>query len=144
MFIILAYAPLLLCLPLLLVLGLVFVVVPGGFIVVLVGLSYVAFAGLSFVLAEISSFIGLAVSRRRQGRTQARRATTSSRNVSPAGNPPFVPPGVPIPLTVGFTENRAIEPSSKLTMSGRRAGDLDRIRALDARRAADRQERTAA
>jgi hypothetical protein len=44
----LVYAPFLLCLPALLVVGLVFVVVPGGFIVVLSALYYasVGFIGL--------------------------------------------------------------------------------------------------
>jgi hypothetical protein len=41
-FVILIYAPTLLCLPVLLVVGLVFVVIPGGFIVVLGGLYYQA------------------------------------------------------------------------------------------------------
>ena len=57
-FIILAYVPFLLLLPVLLVVGLVFVVVPGGFIVVLGGLYYAA--------AGLVGLLGLAARQRRQ------------------------------------------------------------------------------
>ena len=55
-FALLVYAPLLLCLPALLVVGLVFVVVPGGFIVVLGAVYY--------VLAGFTGLVGFAAAKR--------------------------------------------------------------------------------
>ena len=145
MFIILAYAPLLLCLPLLLVIGLVFVVVPGGFIVVLIGLYYLTLAGLYYAFAGLTSLVGLAVNRRGQARTlRARRASTSAESASRSRQPPLVPRGAPIPVTVGFGENGAVRPASTFALNRRRTGDLDRIRALDHARVADRQARARA
>jgi hypothetical protein len=76
-FAILAYAPFLLFLPVLLVLGLVFVVVPGGFIVVLGGFYYAAMG--------FASLLGLAASRSRQTRaTPSRRTRPSFDTASPS------------------------------------------------------------
>jgi hypothetical protein len=55
-FALLVYAPLLLCLPALLVVGLVFVAVPGGFIVVLGAVYY--------VLAGFTGLVGFAAAKR--------------------------------------------------------------------------------
>ena len=74
-FIILVYAPFLLFLPVLLVAGLVFVVVPGGFIVVLGGLYYAA--------AGVVGLLGLAARQRRQA--GASRDDTNVDTPSPAG-----------------------------------------------------------
>jgi hypothetical protein len=139
-FVILAYAPLLLCLPVLLVVGLVFVVVPGGFIVVLVGLYYVVLAGLYYASSGLTGLVGLAASTRWQARAlRARRASTSSEDASPSRQPSFVPRGAPIRVTVGFEKDPAVGPSPNGALNRRRTGDLDRIKALDARRA-DRQD----
>jgi len=129
-FVTLAYAPFLLLLPLLLIAGLVFVVVPGGFIVVLIGLYYLAMAGLSYAFAGLISLAGLATSRRRQ----ARRPSTSSEKASPSRRPSPVRRGAPIPVTVGFATDRPVGPSPSLALNRPRTGDLDRIRALGARR----------
>ena len=139
MLVILAYTPLLLFLPVLLVVGLVFVVVPGGFIVVLVGLYYVVLAGLYYAFAGLSGLVRLAASSRSQARPRrARRASTTSENVSPSRQPSPVPRGAPIPVTVGFRKDRAAGQSVSLARNRRRTGDLDRIKALHAGPAADR------
>lgn len=139
MLITLAYAPFLLCLPLLLLVGLVFVVVPGGFIVVLVGLYFVVLAGLYYAFAGLSCLVRLAWSSRRQARTRrAPRARTTSANVSPSRQPSSVPRSAPLPVTVGFRKDRAVGASPGLVRNRRRTGDLDRIRALGAGPAADR------
>ena len=77
----LAYFPLLLCVPILLVVGLVFVVVPGGFIIVLAGAYYlwIGFIGLLGSAAE-----------------QRRRATRARRPVGASW--PFVRLAAPSPL----------------------------------------------
>jgi hypothetical protein len=64
---ILVYAPVLLCLPILVVGGIVFVVVPGGFIIVL--------GSLYWASAELIGLAGLAASRRRRAaRSRTQRA----------------------------------------------------------------------
>jgi hypothetical protein len=62
----LAYAPVLLFLPILLVVGLVFVVVAGGFLIVL--------SGLYFMLVAIIGVVGLAARGRRRARRKERPA----------------------------------------------------------------------
>jgi hypothetical protein len=60
----LAYSPVLILLPILLVVGLVFTVVTGGFIIVL--------TGLYFMLVQIIGVVGLAARARRRARREER------------------------------------------------------------------------
>jgi len=81
--VIVVYTPILLFLPVLLLVGVVFVVVPGGFIIVLCGLYYtmVGFTGL----------LGLSVSGRRRAGASRVPANTSSENRSRPGRSSFDP-----------------------------------------------------
>jgi hypothetical protein len=134
-FLILAYTPVLLCLPLLLVVGLVFVVVPGGFIVVLGGLYYawVGFTGL----------LGFAAARRWQARgSRIRRAHANFDPGSRPRQPSVAPRGAPAAVTLGFRNDRAA--GSRLALSRRGTGDAGRAATLDPGRASDRQDRARA
>ena len=106
---ILVYSPVLLCLPILAVVGIVFVVVPGGFIIVL--------GGLYWASAEFIVLAGLAASRRRRAaryRTRWARPTsvlapqTKPRRFEPAS---AVPPGA---STVALRNDRAPGPAPNL------------------------------
>jgi hypothetical protein len=71
-----AYLPFLLFIPILLVLGIVFVIVPGGFIIVLAGAYYASL--------EVLALLGLAAGRRRRAvRANRRRAQASLALVTP-------------------------------------------------------------
>jgi hypothetical protein len=82
----LLYSPLLIFLPILLLAGIIFVVVPGGFIIVLAGAYYFASAGLI-------GLVGLATKRRRHAihanpqRSKARSALLRPTNRSPSKRP---------------------------------------------------------
>ncbi|MFL5865193.1 MAG: hypothetical protein ACJ780_31245 [Solirubrobacteraceae bacterium] len=111
MFIILVYAPFLLCLPVLLLAGVVFVVVPGGFIVVLGGLYYAAmwFGGL----------LWFAANRRWRARSsRVRRANTTIENTSPSGRASFGPrrATAPSPGAVRLTNDRAAGAAPSLVL----------------------------
>jgi hypothetical protein len=102
-FIILAYAPILLWLPVLLLAGVVFVVVPGGFIVVLGGLYYMAVA--------LTGVLGLAVRGRSRDRSsRGRRGHTSVENASRSGRSSLGPHGgiASTPVAVALTNARAV------------------------------------
>jgi hypothetical protein len=79
----LLYSPLLIFLPILLLAGIIFVVVPGGFIIVLAGVFYFASAGLI-------GLVGLATKLRRHAihanpqRSKARSALLHPTNRSPS------------------------------------------------------------
>ena len=86
MFVILAYAPILMGLPLLLLGGVVFVVVPGGFIIVLGALYYAA--------VGLTGLLGLAASGRSRDRaSRARRTNTGFENASRSGRSSLGPRG---------------------------------------------------
>jgi hypothetical protein len=72
-----AYLPFLLFIPILLVLGILFVIVPGGFIIVLAGAYYASL--------EVLGLLGLAAGRRRRAvRANRRRAQGSHALVTPS------------------------------------------------------------
>lgn len=125
-FVILAYAPFLLFLPVLLLGGVVFVVVPGGFIIVLGGLYYAAtgFAGL----------LGLAANSRWRARaSRAPRANTTFGDTTPAGRAPSRPRGAiaPSPIAVPLMKHRVIGSPPSLVPPPRGLGDVDPLRTLD-------------
>jgi hypothetical protein len=124
-FLILAYAPILLCLPVLLIVGLVFVVIPGGFIVVLGGLYY-AFVGLTGLL-------GLAVSRRRRAGASRVPPKTSFENASRSGRSPF-DPGRAIaarPTAYGLTSDRAVGSAPNLALRRRGPDEVNLVAARE-------------
>jgi hypothetical protein len=85
-----AYLPFLLFIPILLVLGILFVIVPGGFIIVLAGAYYASL--------EVLGLLGLAAGRRRRAvRANRRRANASYALVTP--RTPGPQPGRPVALT---------------------------------------------
>lgn len=85
-----AYFPFLLFIPILLVLGIIFVIVPGGFIIVLVGAYYASL--------EVLGLLGLAARRRRRAvRANRRRAQGSLALVTPRTS--GSQPGRPVALT---------------------------------------------
>ena len=119
MFVILAYAPFLLCLPVLLLAGVVFFVVPGGFIIVLGGLYYVTagFAGL----------LGLGANKRWQARaSRAGRAHTTFANTPPAIRATSRQRGaIPAnPVTVQFTRARVAGPARSFVPRQRGSHDV--------------------
>jgi hypothetical protein len=98
-----AYWPFLIFLPLLLVVGIIFVVVPGGFIIVLAG-AYYASAG-------VLGLVGLATtSWRRQTRTNRRPAKASSTFPSPIRRSPSSGLSVraPRPITAARRNDRTV------------------------------------
>ena len=90
----LLYSPLLIFLPILLLLGIIFVVVPGGFIVVLAGAYYFASAG-------VVALVGLATKRRRHAiDAKPDRSRTSSARLRPAARTAPSRRGADAPSTV--------------------------------------------
>jgi hypothetical protein len=134
---ILFYVPILLCLPVLLV-GLVLVFIPGGFIIVLGGLYY-AFVGFTGLL-------GLAVSRRRwpgasrvppnpssENATRSGRSSSGSRRAIAARPPAF-----------GLATDPAVGSVPNLELSRRALGDIDLVSARERGHDPDRQDGTRA
>jgi hypothetical protein len=130
---ILFYTPILLCLPVLLVVG-VFVCIPGGFIVVLGGLYY--------ALVWLTGLLGLAVSRRRRSRASRVPPNTSSENASRSGRSPFGPPRAIAarPAAFGSTTGPAIGPAPNLKLSRRGSDDISLVAARERGQAPDRQD----
>jgi hypothetical protein len=119
-FAILAYAPFLVFLPVLLLIGVVFVVVPGGFIIVLAGLYYAA--------AGFTSLLGVEVTRRwRARRSRVRRTSPSFENASPSGRSSSGPRGAiaPRPIAVGSTNDRMVGSAANVLLSRRGSADVD-------------------
>jgi hypothetical protein len=135
MFLIVAYAPILLCLPLLLLIGVVFVVIPGGFIIVLAGLYYAA--------AGFTSLLGLEVTRRWRARSsRVRRADKSFENASPSGGRSSGPRGAIArrPVAVGSTNDRVIAAAPSVLLSRRGSDDVDLVAPLERSRVPDGQD----
>jgi hypothetical protein len=118
-FVILAYAPILLCLPVLLTVGIVFVVIPGGFIIVLGGLYY--------ALVGFTGLLGLAVSRRRRAGARQLRPNTTSENASRSGRSSFDPRrAIAVrPTPYGLTGVRAVASAPNLELSRRGSDDIN-------------------
>ena len=120
MFVIVAYAPFLLLLPVLLLVGVVFVVVPGGFIIVL-GAFYYAATGLAGLL-------GLAARRRWRARaSHARQANTAPEKTSPPRRAPFGPRGAIAanPMVVPLTNAGVVGPAPSLVPRRRGSDKVD-------------------
>ena len=125
-FVILIYAPILLCLPVLLLVGVVFVVVPGGFIVVLAGLYYAA--------AGFTSLLGVAATRRwRARRSRVRRADAGSAYASPSGRSSSTRPRAiaPRPVAVGSTNHRAVRSAPNVLASRQRSDGIELVAPLE-------------
>jgi membrane protein implicated in regulation of membrane protease activity len=133
-FAILAYAPLLLCLPVLLLIGVVFVVVPGGCIVVLAGFYYLA--------AGFTSLLGLEVTRRWRGRrSRVRRTSPRFENVSSSRSSSGRRGTIaPKPIAVGFTNERAVGSAANVLLSRRGSDDVDLVAPLERGRVAGGQD----
>jgi hypothetical protein len=134
-FFILAYAPFLLYLPVLLVLGLVFVVVPGGFIIVLGGLYY---AGMG-----LTGLLGLAASQRRQANaSRVRQRNARFETPLPFSRSPSHRRGAiaPSPIAVGFSNDRAVGSPGNVRLSRRRSDDVDLVARLDRQRVPAEQD----
>ena len=118
MFGILFYAPILLCLPVLLVAGVLFCI-PGGFIVVLGGLWYA-------LVWLFTGLLGLAVSRRRQAGASRVRPNTSSANASPSGRSSFGSRRAIAarPTAFGLSTDRAVGSAPNLELSRRGSDDI--------------------
>jgi hypothetical protein len=99
-----AYLPFLLFIPILLVLGIFFVIVPGGFIIVLAGAYYASL--------EVLGLLGLAARRRRRAvRANRRRAQGGLALVTPR------PPGSQLARPVALT--RDLRPRPELASVSR-------------------------
>ena len=131
---ILFYAPILLCLPVLLVFG-VLVCIPGGFIVVLGGLYYASvwlFTGL----------LGLAVSRRRQAGASRVRPNTSSENAWRSGRSSFGsrPAIAARPTAFGLATDLTVGSAPNLELSRQGSDDVNRLASREPGNVPDRQD----
>ena len=139
MFVILAYAPILMGLPLLLLGGVVFVVVPGGFIIVLGALYYAA--------VGLTGLLGLAAGARSRDRaSRARRTNTGFENASRSGRSSLGPRGAiapspiaPSPVAVPLTNDRVVVSAPSLVRRRRGSDDIDSARRIDPGRTLDSQ-----
>ena len=134
-FAMLAYAPVLICLPLLLLVGVVFVVVPGGFIIVLAALYYAA--------AGFTSLLGLEVTRRwRARRSRLRPTSPSFENASRSSRSSSGHRGAiaPRPIAVGSTNDRAVGSAANVLLSRRGSDDVDLVAPLERGRLPDGQD----
>jgi hypothetical protein len=124
MFGILFYAPILLCLPLLLLVG-VFVCIPGGFIIVLGGLYY--------ALVWLTGLLGLAVSRRRRSRASRVAPNTSSENASRSGRSSFGSRRAIAarPTAFELTTDPAVAPAPNLELRPRGSDDINLVAARE-------------
>ena len=133
MFGILFYAPILLCLPLLLLVG-VLVCIPGGFIIVLGGLYYalVGFIGL----------LGLAVRWRPLARASRVPPNTGTEHASRSGRSSLDPRRAIAgrPSAFGLTTHPAVAPAPNLELSRRRSDDINLVAARERGQAPERQD----
>jgi hypothetical protein len=131
----LVYVPVLLCLPVLLLVGVVFVVVPGGFIIVL-GAFYYAAVG-------VGGPLGLGAIRRGRARTSlGRRTGPDFESASPSGRGSSARRGAidPRPTAVGFTNDRTVRSAANVLLSRRGSDDVDLMARLNRARVADEQD----
>jgi hypothetical protein len=134
-FLILAFAPILVCLPVLLLVGVMFVVVPGGFIIVL--------AGLYYAVAGFTGLLGLEATRRWHARrSRVRRADTSFENASPSTRSSSGRRGAigPRPIAVRFTNDRALGSAANVPLSRRGSDGIDPVAPLERGRVPEGQD----
>ena len=133
MFGILFYAPILLCLPLLLLVG-VFVCIPGGFIIVLGGLYY--------ALVWLTGLLGLAVRRRPRARDSQVPPNTSSENASRSGRSSFGSRRAIAarPTAFGLTVDPAVGSAPNLELTQRASGEVNLVAARQRGYVPDRQD----
>lgn len=131
---ILFYTPILLCLPLLLVAGVLFCI-PGGFILVLGGLYY-ALAWL------FTGLLGLAVSRRRQARASRVRPNASSENVTRSARSSFGsrPAIASRPTAFALAADPTVASAPNLELSRRGSYEAKHIAARERGHVPDRQD----
>lgn len=130
---ILFYAPILLCLPLLLVVA-VFVCIPGGFIVVLGALYY--------ALVGFTGLLGLAVRRRPRARASQVPPNTSSENASRSGRSSFGSRrAIAAPPTAfGLTTDPAVGSAPNLELNRRASDDVNLVASRERGDVPDRQD----
>lgn len=133
-FAILAYAPILLCLPVLLVVGVVFVVIPGGFIIVLGGLYY--------ALVGFTGLLGLAVGRQRRVRASRVPPNTSSENASRSGRSLFGSRQAIAarPTAFGLTTDPTVGSAPNLELSRRGSDDINLVASRERGHVPDTQD----
>ena len=108
-----AYFPFLLFIPILLVLGILFVIVPGGFIIVLAGAYYASL--------EVLGLLGLAAGRKRRAvRANRRRAQGRLAFVTP--RTPRSQPGRPVALTRNLRPRPQLASVNRVTHRACRTG----------------------
>lgn len=113
-----AYLPFLLFIPILLVLGILFVIVPGGFIIVLAGAYYASL--------EVLGLLGLAARRRRRAvRANRRRAQGSLALVTP--RTPGSQPGRRVALTRNLGPRPLLASVNRVTPHMPHGGDHNTI-----------------
>jgi hypothetical protein len=135
---ILFYTPILLCLPVLLLVG-VLVCIPGGFILVLGGLYY-ALAWL------FTSLLGLAVSRRPRAGASRVPPNTSSENAWRSGRSSFGsrPAIAARPRAFGLATDPTVGSAPNLELSRQGSDDVSRLASREPGSVPDRQDGTRA
>jgi hypothetical protein len=135
MWIIFIYTPALLCLPALLLVGVVFVVIPGGFIIVLGALYYL-----------LMGFIGLVgLASRTAWRARRSRSASGATGLVPARTPAREPAFAPAriasatPAIAGLPNDRAVR-SAANRLLGRGADGMSRVASAEVGRAPDRRD----
>jgi hypothetical protein len=131
----LIYVPVLVSLPILLVIGLVFFVVPGGFIIVLGALYY----GLSWLIGVF----GFSAARRwRAHRDRARAARPDVAPVRPRGQPRFEPAGASAstPVALALESHRGDVSAANVSVA-RRADGVTRLEPAELRPFRDSDDR---
>ena len=133
MFGILFYAPILLCLPVLLVAG-ILVCIPGGFIIVLGALYY--------ALTWFTGSLGLAVSRRRRAGASRMPPNTSSADASRSGRSSFGsrPAIAARPTAFVLASDPAVGSAPNLELSRRGSDDVNRLASHEPGNVPDRQD----
>ena len=132
---ILFYTPILLCLPLLLVVGVVFVVSPAA--------SFIVLGGLYYALAWLfTGLLGLAVSRRRQARASRVRPNASSENVSRSGRSSFGSRRAIAsrPTAFALAADPTVGSAPNLELSRRGSDDVNLVAARERGHVPDRQD----
>jgi hypothetical protein len=129
-FLVLIYAPVLICLPILLIAGILFVLVPGGFIIVLLAGGY--FLSVGFV-----GLVGLAKAGRRQAIHATRRIEASGALAGPGSRslPTRPSANAATPLAAALKNDQTVSSAPNLLLQGGDLDGVDRLAPADIARA---------
>lgn len=133
--VLLVYAPVLVSLPILLVVGLVFFVVPGGFIIVL--------GGLYWAVSSLIGVVGLGAMRRwRAHRARTRAARADVAPVRRREQPRFEPAGAfdSTPMPLALASHRGDVPAANVAVA-RRANSVPQFEPAELRPIRDSDDR---